>query len=87
MTKKLPVRILFEIGVLRCRSVDTGTLVSVYAEAERIRRRIPDENVALEDIVEEIMAQCRDAPGFAISLKPKGRSWVHSRLFTKQSGN
>ena len=68
MTKKLPVRILFEIGMLRCRSIDTGKLVSVYGEAERIRRRNPEENVALEDIVEEIMAQCRDAPGFEPNL-------------------
>ena len=75
MTKKLPVRILFEIGVLRCRSIDTGTLVSVYGEAEGFRRRNPEENVALEDIVEEIMARCATPllVSSSITLKPGGR--------------
>ena len=64
--KRLPARILFEIGVLRSQAIETRRLVSVYGEAERIRRGNPDDNFALEDIAGEIMAQCRDAPGFEL---------------------
>ena len=65
---KLSARILFEIGVLRCRAIDSRSLVNVYAEAERIRGGGADENVALEDIVDEIMSQCHDVPGFDLDL-------------------
>ena len=66
--KSLPPRILVEIGVLRTRAIDTRELVNVYGEAERIRRGGLDENVALEDIADEIREQCRDAPGFEIDV-------------------
>jgi hypothetical protein len=35
MVKHLPARMLFEIGVLRCRAIDNGKLVNVYSEAEK----------------------------------------------------
>lgn len=76
--KHLPARILFEIGLLRSRVIQAGQLVSVYGEAERIRHGGPNENVALEDIVEEIMAQCSDAPGFEIDVNEAWTSLMGS---------
>ena len=41
-----------------------GALVQVYAEAERINRANFRDNLALEDIAEEIMIQAAQGPGF-----------------------
>ena len=68
MKPNLPTHILFQIDALRCRAIEMGKLVSVYREAETIRRGNPNDNVALEDIVEAIMAHCRDAPGFELNF-------------------
>ena len=72
----LPARILFEIRVLRYRSIDRGELVNVYGEAERIRRNHPDDNVALEDIADEIMEQCWDSPGLEFDPLEAERSII-----------
>lgn len=74
MLKLLPARILFEIGLLRSKAIATGTLVSVYGEAERIRHGSREENVALEDIVEEILTQCSDGPGIEIDVNEASSS-------------
>jgi hypothetical protein len=41
-----------------------GKLVQVYGEAEKIRRANIGDNVALEDIVEALIARSSDGPGY-----------------------
>ena len=82
MMRLLPARILFEIGLLRSKAIEAGKLVSVYGEAERIRHGYQDENVALEDIVEEIMTQCSNGPGLEIDVSEAAPSLMNStRIF------
>ena len=82
MMRLLPARILFEIGLLRSKAIEAGKPVSVYGEAERIRHGGQDENVALEDIVEEILTRCSDAPGLEVDVSEAATSIMNStRIF------
>ena len=68
MLKLLPAKLLLEIGALRNIAIWSSTLVNVYCEADRLRRCYPDDNIALEDIVEEILEHCHDGPGFELDV-------------------
>ena len=68
MFKLLPAKLLFEIGFLRTMAIRSSTVISVYCEAERLRRRYLDDKIALEDIVEGILEHCHDGPGFMLDV-------------------
>jgi hypothetical protein len=62
--KALTPKIHAEIGAVLSAALKTQTLVRVYAEAERIRQANLEENIALEDIAQEIMELAVKGPGF-----------------------
>jgi hypothetical protein len=65
--QKLPNCLILEIELLCVQATQSSTLVNVYPEAEHLRRRYP--SIALRDIVEEILAQCKDnMPGFKLDV-------------------
>jgi hypothetical protein len=53
-----------EIGAVLKTALKTRNLVRVYAEAERIRQANLKDNIALEDIVSELMRLSVHGPGF-----------------------
>jgi hypothetical protein len=58
-----------------------GTLVQVYAESERIRQSNINENLALEDIAEELIRRSAQGPGYEADLSDARRApyWVTIR--------
>jgi hypothetical protein len=65
--QKLPTYLVLEVELLCVQAIQSSTLVNVYPEAEHLRRRYP--NIPLRDIVEEILAQCKDnMPGFKLDV-------------------
>jgi hypothetical protein len=64
MTKALSPKILSEIGAVVEAAAKANVLVQVYAEAEKIRQANIAENIALEDIVQEIIIRSADGPGY-----------------------
>jgi hypothetical protein len=64
MAKALSPKILSEIGAVVETAARANVLVQVYAEAEKIRQVNVAENIALEDIVHEIIIRSADGPGY-----------------------
>lgn len=62
--KALTPKIHADIAAVLRAARRSKNLVRVYAEAERIRQANLEENIALEDIVNEIMQQSAKGPGF-----------------------
>lgn len=53
-----------EIGAVIDVAARAGELVRIYFEAEKIRQANLADNIALEDIVEEIITRCANGPGY-----------------------
>jgi hypothetical protein len=64
--RALTPKVLSEIDAAVAAAKRTGSLIRIYAEAEKIRRSNLADNIALEDIVEELMIQCACGPGFEL---------------------
>ena len=64
--RALTPKVLSEIDAAVAEARRTGSLIRIYAEAENIRRSNLADNIALEDIVEELMIQCACGPGFEL---------------------
>lgn len=62
--KALTPKMHAEITAVVSAARKTKSLVRVYAEAERIRQANLEENIALEDIVNELMELSAHGPGF-----------------------
>src|SRR5215208_2387744 len=56
--RALTPKVLSEIDAAVAAAKRTGSLIRIYAEAEKIRRSNLADNIALEDIVEELMIHC-----------------------------
>jgi hypothetical protein len=64
--RTLTPKVLSEIDAAVAAARRTGSLIRIYAEAENIRRSNLADNIALEDIVEELMIQCACGQGFEL---------------------
>jgi hypothetical protein len=64
MNKGLPSKIHAEISAVIDAANKAQVLVRVYVEAEKIRQANIADNIALEDIVEEIIVQSADGLGY-----------------------
>jgi hypothetical protein len=53
-----------EIRALVEAAKRTGTVIQIYAEADHIRRANIVENIALEDVVEALIAGAAKGPGY-----------------------
>jgi hypothetical protein len=62
--RNLSAKMHTEIMAVVKAATKAGTSVKVYAEAETIRLANVSDNVALEDIVEEMITRCKDGPGY-----------------------
>lgn len=62
--RTLSPKIHSEISALVEAASQTGMLVRIYAEAEKIRRANIAENIALEDIANELIRRSADGPGY-----------------------
>jgi hypothetical protein len=60
----LSPKVQAEISALIEAATKAGSLVRVYGEAEKIRQANITDNLALEDIVEEIIARSAAGPGY-----------------------
>jgi hypothetical protein len=60
----LPAKISTAITAAVAAAARQGELVQVYIEAEKIRRANIADNVALEDIVEALIVQSANGPGY-----------------------
>ena len=69
MARELSAKVQAEISAVVESAVKAGTLVRVYAEADKIRQAHIVENIALEDIVEAIIARSADGPGYEADPK------------------
>ncbi|MGH6874284.1 MAG: hypothetical protein ACREDW_04665 [Aestuariivirgaceae bacterium] len=61
----LSPKICLAIGAVVKAAASARVLVQVYAEAEKIRQANLADNIALEDIVEELIRQSSPGPGWA----------------------
>ena len=64
MVRPFSQKVQAEIDATVKSAAEAGRLVRVYFEAERIRRANIQENLALEDVLEEIMRRAADGPGY-----------------------
>jgi hypothetical protein len=64
--RALAPKVLSEIDAAVAAARRMGSLIRIYAEAENIRRSNLADNIAFEDIVEELMIQCACGPGFEL---------------------
>jgi hypothetical protein len=64
MVRILSRKVHDDISAVVDAATKTRNLVQVYAEAEKIRQANLDENIALEDIVQEIMNRSAHGPGY-----------------------
>jgi hypothetical protein len=64
MVRILSRKVHDDISAVVDAATRTRNLVQVYAEAEKIRQANLDENIALEDIVQEIMSRSAHGPGY-----------------------
>ena len=62
--RKLSEKMQAEILAVVQASTRAGTSVSVYAESETIRQANLSDNIALEDIVDEMIARAKNGPGY-----------------------
>jgi ribosomal protein S3AE len=62
--RKLSDKMHTEITAVVAAATRTGTSVKIYAEAETIRQANVSDNIALEDIVEEMITRCKDGPAY-----------------------
>lgn len=53
-----------EIRAVVSAATEARNLVRAYAEAETIRQANIADNIALEDIVQEIINRCAEGPGY-----------------------
>jgi hypothetical protein len=60
----LPAKMQAEITAVVAAAAKKGVLVRAYFEAEKIRQAHIADNVALEDIVEAIIVQSTNGPGY-----------------------
>jgi hypothetical protein len=64
LMRKLSEKMQAEILAVVAASTRASSAVRVYAESETIRRANLADNIALEDIVEEMIARSKDGPGY-----------------------
>ena len=64
LMRNLSEKMQAEILAVVEASKRSGTAVSVYAASETIRKANISDNIALEDIVEEMIARCKDGPSY-----------------------
>jgi hypothetical protein len=62
--RKLSEKMQAEILAVVEASTRSGTAVSVYSASEMIRQANISDNIALEDIVEEMISRSQDGPGY-----------------------
>lgn len=63
--KPLPQCMISDIDLFLERN--RGTCISVYSEAEKIRRKWEEQNIALEDVVSALVERCGQH-GVAVSF-------------------
>lgn len=80
MIRALSQKVLAQIDDSVKAAADAGTLVRVYFEAERIRQANLHENLALEDIVEEIIRRCAGSHGYEADPQEAGSAWTHQQI-------
>jgi hypothetical protein len=81
MVRILSRKVHDDISAVVEAATKTRNLVQVYAEAEKIRQANLDENIALEDIVQEIMNRSAHGPGYVADPDDAmnallGESWL-----------
>jgi hypothetical protein len=64
MLRLLSSKVHAEIAAVVEEAKKARALIHVYAEAEKIRKANLTENIALEDIAEELIKRAGDGPGY-----------------------
>ena len=66
MLRELSPKVQADVAAAVSAAAEAGKILNVYAEADLIRRANLAENIALEDIVDALIAGSADGPGCLI---------------------
>ena len=81
---KLPEYLVLEVQLLCLHAIQSSTIVNVYWEAGRLRRRFPHANIAVESMVEECSRSARTGRGLSLmSLQLAAHLWDLKARSTK----